>query len=159
MQSQSTTIALPRFFVGKEITAERISSYAPKHDALSRLLGSPDTRSVWYSKEHIRDLLNEVDYANGDGIRVFLGAYEPTHPDFPGQTCLLMVITRQATVNGNVVHQNVVLENEEDYDVRSALPRVIIGNDDDNIFKRKKDFNHGSPCPPLCDGSDGVDFP
>lgn len=161
MKSLTKTMALPYFFVGKDLATERIGNYATKHTLLTQALGKQDTRSVWYAKEHIERLLEEIDHAEGDGLRIFLGAYESTHIDFSGQTCLIMAVTREKVMEDNsVIHENVVLEDEPDFSERSALPRIMPETPfDGGLFKRKKDFNHGSPCPPLCDGFTGFDFP
>jgi hypothetical protein len=151
---------LPYFFIGKELTSERIGNYSSKHTLLSDDLGRVDTRSVWYSKEHITKLLEEIEYADGDGLRIFFGAYESTHQDYAGQTCLLMVVTREKQVGESTIHENLSVEDEADFSERSALPRGVPSWGGESILsKRKKDFNHGSPCPPVCDGDDGIEFP
>lgn len=160
MQTRSTTMPLPYFFIGTELASERIGNYSSKHSMLSTALGKDDTRSVWYSRDHIVKLLEEIDYANGDGMRIFFGAYESAHGDYGGQTCLLMVVTREVTVGENTIHQNVILENEPDFSERSILERQFpIWGGQEEFLKRKRDFNHGSPCPPICDGTDGIEFP
>lgn len=152
MKSHLTVKPLPFFYVGKDITADRINRFRDeKHGLLSTALGKPDTKSVWYSKEHFQKLLEEIEFADGDGIRVHFGMYEPGHI-YEGQTCLLFTTTREQIVGGATLHSNVVLENEPDFDDRSSLPREIIffpgqSPEDD------RDFNLGSPCPPSCDDS------
>lgn len=125
---------------------------------LTSSLGKTDTRSVWYSRAHIAALLDEIDHAEGDGMRIFFGSYESEHEDYSGQTCLLMVVTREEQVGEMIRHKNVIIEDEPDYEDRAALAREMpdweLGQS-----KRKRDFNHGSPCPPICDGTDGIDFP
>lgn len=155
MQNQIETKPLPFFFVGKDITLARRADYASnKHTLLSEALGRPDTKSIWYSKEHFVKLLEEIEYAGGDGIRFYFGMYEPEH-EYAGQTCLVMNTTRETIINGNTVHVNVVLENEPDFGDRSELPRDIILENDITGLK-SRDFNYGSPCPPRCDGFDDL---
>jgi hypothetical protein len=156
MKRELTTTPLPFFFVGKDVVSERISNYSTKHDLLSTEIEKPDTRSVWYSKDHIIKLLEEIDLVEGDGLRVFLGSYESTHAEYADQTCLLMVVTREQETENGTIHANVVLEDEPGFGDRSALPRDIPSWIDNN---KKRDFNHGSPCPPVCDSLQGVDFP
>ena len=143
---------LPFFFVGKTITEERIGNYAAqKHALLSNAIGKPDTKSIWYSKEHLTKLLEEITHADGDGIRIYLGMYEQGH-EFQGQLCLLMNSTREQIVANSIYHPDVILENESDFAERSTLPRDVIAfPGDDPATAGKKDFNFGSPCPPLCD--------
>jgi len=138
---------IPFFFVGKEITNQRIELFLNgKHQLLTADLGRMDTKSVWYSKEHIEKLLEEIETAGGDGLRICLGTYESTH-EFAGQLCLLMVSTKENTISDTPAHINHYLEDQPDYADRSALPRG-------DAFKgkgTKRDFNFGSPCPPRCD--------
>lgn len=136
---------LPWFFIGKHLTDERINGYINnKQPLLSQALGREDTRSVWYSREHILKLLEEIDHAGGDGLRIYFGMYEATHAEFPGQTCLLMAVTRSAQKDGKTVHERVSLEDESDFAQRSSLSRDL-----NQPYGR--DFNFGSPCPSLCD--------
>ncbi len=53
-----------------------------------------DTKSIWYSKEHIEILLEEIRVWKADGLRIYLGEYEEA-AIAPGQLCLLMVLTRK----------------------------------------------------------------
>jgi len=151
MQQHSTVKPLPFFYVGQKATADRITRFKnQKHNVLSQALGKPDTRSVWYSKEHFVKLLEEIEYAGGDGIRVNFGAYEDGHP-YAGQTCLLFNVTREKEVGNTIVHSNVHLEREPDFPERSSRERDIILFPGESIGDDEKDFNLGLPCPPRCD--------
>lgn len=155
MGSPSATMPLPFFYVGKTLTTTRIANYGTKHAILTTQLGKPDTKSVWYSRDHISQLLDEIDHAEGDGVRFFFGAYEDEHEDFGGQTCLLMVVTKEKIEGEIAGHENVALEDEPDFGDRS----IRLRDSEANSGGRKKDFNHGSPCPPLCDGFEGFGYP
>jgi len=148
MQQHVTVKPLPFFYVGQTITNDRISSFkTQKHPLLTQAIGKPDTCSVWYSKEHFVKLLEEIEFAGGDGIRISFGTYEAGH-QYEGQTCLLFNTTRATEVGGAITHTNVILENEPDFADRSAQERDIIHfPGEDPIVK---DFNLGSPCPPFC---------
>lgn len=144
MQHHCAVKPLPFFYVGQTITNDRISKFkTQKHPLLTQAIGKPDTCSVWYSKEHFVKLLEEIEFANGDGIRISFGMYEPDH-QYAGQTCLLFNTTR-ATAGG---HTTVILENEPDFAERSAQQRDIIHYPGEEPIVR--DFNLGSPCPPFC---------
>lgn len=162
MKSQSIVSPLPYFFIGRQLTSQRIQNYsATKYGLLSQAIGKPDTKSVWYSKEHLVKLMEELEHLNGDGLRIYFGSYENNHEQFAGQTCLLMAVTRKKiTADGREAHENIVLEQEPDFEERAARPKALplwlIGSE---IQGRKKDYNHGSPCPPLCDENDELDFP
>jgi hypothetical protein len=62
----------------------------------------PDTRTVWFSKEQLKDLVKRVYDENGDGIRFYLATYDSTkHEDtkmikdmYMNYTTLIMVSTR-----------------------------------------------------------------
>ena len=123
-----------------------------KYPVLSSELGRDDTQSIWYSREHIAKLLEEIDLANGDGLRVYFGTYEEGH-EFEGQLCLLMNSTREKNVGGLISHVNVRLEDEPNFSDRSSLTRAF----DLKGASTKKDFNFGSPCPPRCSGELGDD--
>jgi hypothetical protein len=147
MQKDFTPKPLPFFYVGQATTTDRVGNYTTqKHPLLSQAIGKPDTKNIWYSKEHLIKLLEEIEHAQGDGFRVHFGMYEAGH-EYEGQLCLQMNVTRAVSVEQNTYHVNVILEEEADYPERSSLQRDVIG--DDNAGKR--DFNYGSPCPPLCD--------
>jgi hypothetical protein len=149
MERYVTVKPLPFFYVGKQMSKERITRFKnQKHNLLSQALGKPDTRSIWYSKEHFTKLLEEIDFAGGDGIRIQFGMYEAGH-EFEGQTCLLFNTTRESIIGTVISHVNVVLENEPDYLDRSSLPREIISFPGGQIGDIR-DFNLGSPCPPSC---------
>ncbi len=156
MERYVTVKPLPFFYVGQQTTTDRINRFTnEKHNLLSQALGRPDTRSIWYSKEHFTKLLEEIEYAGGDGIRIYFGTYEAGH-EFEGQTCLLFKTTRERLIGDLIIHANVVLENEPDFPDRSSIPREIIQFPGHERMGDIKDFNLGSPCPPRCDdGDDG----
>lgn len=156
MATKTTVAPLPYFYVGADVTADRINRYKNgKHAALSQALGKPDTRSIWYSKEHFEKLIEEIDLAGGDGIRVYFGVYETGH-EYEGQLCLLFRSTREEIRNNVIHHINVILENEPDYPERSAQEREILTFPGENPSEQDiRDFNLGQACPPRC--SDGCD--
>ncbi len=152
MQQYVTVKPLPFFYVGKQITTDRINRFTTnKHGLLSQALGKQDTQSIWYSKEHFQKLVEEIEFAEGDGVRVHFGMYEEGH-EFQGQLCLLFNTTRAEVVDDITLHNNVVLEDEPNYEERSSLPREIILYPGEGCAGDIRDFNLGSPCPPRCDG-------
>jgi hypothetical protein len=128
---------LPFFFVGKTITKSRIARYAKtKHPILSKEMNKPDTKSIWYTKEHIAFLLTEMDKAEADGLRIYFGAYGEQE-NYSGQTCLLMVMTKPGLHNDG--HTDISIEDEQDFQARAVNE------------SKSRDFNVGNPCPPMCD--------
>lgn len=133
--------ALPFFFVGQKTTKARVERYVKaKHSLLSKDLGKADTKSIWYTKEHISFLMEEMKKADADGLRIYFGAYGKEE-NYSGQTCLLMVMTRSGKEG---CHVDITIEDEPDFQARSVEKDT------------KRDFNVGNPCPPMCDeGDDG----
>jgi hypothetical protein len=152
MEISATAKPLPYFYVGKETAIKRVKEFQEhKHGVISTSLGKPDTKHIWYSKEHLSQLLEELKDVDGDGVRVYFGTYESTH-QFAGQTCLIMVLTKPGISGGNIVHENVFVEDQPGFEHRNSLSRdlqVLPG--DTSLFGNNREFNYGSPCPPLCD--------
>ncbi|SCW80234.1 hypothetical protein [Mucilaginibacter sp. NFR10] len=135
MLKQDNAQPLPFFFVGQTVTQERINRYQEsKHPLLSGAISKPDTKSVWYTRDHITQLLAEMEKANADGLRIHLGMYGENE-NYSGQLCLLMVMT-QVDEQGRQV--DITIENAPDFQARSLDP------------DQTRDFNVGSPCPPIC---------
>lgn len=133
---------LPFFFVGTNVTNERVNAFlSTKHNLLSSAIGKQDTKAVWYSREHIEGLLDEMNHANADGLRIYFGAYSNEHETLSNQLCLLMVMTRLNQQTD--AHADISIEDEPDFAERSTAER---GFGD----QTEKDFNVGSPCPPIC---------
>jgi hypothetical protein len=158
MSTKTIVTPLPYFYVGQNITNDRIARFKDgKHVKLSKELGKSDTRSIWYSKDHFQKLLEEIELAGGDGIRVYFGEYEPGH-EYEGQLCLLFRTTRELIKNNALHHINVILENEPDYPERSTLEREMKPFPLINPTEQdERDFNLGQACPPRCNG--GCDDP
>lgn len=142
---------LPFFFIGKSTTDKRKENFKKqKYPVLCNQLRKNDTLSIWYSREHISKLLEEIDNVNGDGIRLHFGAYESGH-EFEGQLCLVMNVTRVNTNKNSQIREDINLEDEPDFKERSQFNRVF-DQKNEPIFR---DFNFGSPCPPRCHDIDG----
>jgi hypothetical protein len=150
---------LPPIFVGKDIINQRVKLFMQnKHPLLSEALtagGTPreETRTIWYSKEHVATWLNEMELMNADGMRVYFGAYGNEENRPVGQMCLLMVLTR-AGADGQS-HKDIILEREPDFDTRvqAGLSRSRSFGDGNDEGK-PREYNYGAPCPPICAGND-----
>lgn len=157
MTNENNPKPLPWFFIGREAASQRVKNYEKqKHNLLTDSLGKPDTKSIWYSKEHISSLLEEIEHVGGDGVRIYFGAYDVSHESFGGQLCLIMIPTKELKQGEMITHKNVSIETERDFAERTSLSRDFnLSNEDDEV-PTSRDFNYGSPCPPLCDGEDGL---
>ena len=158
MLNQQTVRPLPAIFIGKELLDSRVAGYlADKHPVLSKQLSGDgpyreDTKSVWYTREHVESWLEEIRHLNADGMRVYFGAYgqnEEGRP--PGQLCLLMVMTR-ADGSGRL-QKDIILEQESDFEARQqvAISRALDpGSGILGQASIPKEYNYGAPCPPIC---------
>jgi hypothetical protein len=152
MTNENNPKPLPWFFIGKEASSQRVTNFQKqKLPLLTESLGKPDTQSIWYSKEHISSLLEEINHLGGDGLRIYFGAYDTSHETFGGQLCLIMAATKELKIGEKISHKDVSIENESDFVERSTLSRDFNISSNDNSAATSKDFNYGSPCPPLCE--------
>jgi hypothetical protein len=164
MINESTVKPLPDIFCGKDLITNRINNYKnQKHPLLNQQLSTngvarQDTRSIWYTRQHVETWLDEMNYYNADGMRVYFGAYgegEEGRP--PGQLCLLFVLTR-ATANGG--HKDIILEQEPDFEMRlQSVQNLAHEEDSFGVAFRPNEYNYGAPCPPVCDNDDDGDDP
>jgi hypothetical protein len=155
MQANETPKPLPEIFIPQEAASKAIENFlSRKHPLLTKDQKDIDpsceeTKSIWYSKEHIQTWLDEMNHLGANGVRVHFGAYDATSSFAPGQLCLIVNLTRP---NKNEVSEDIIYENEVDFSDRSnATPknRAVNANglgNGENI----KQFNYGSPCPPVC---------
>lgn len=152
MQKSQSAQPLPDIFIGTENVHTMVEKYQTEKYPLlqsaqtAKGIGRHETKSVWYSKEHIQTLLTEMDLMNANGMRIYFGAYKEDHPLAPGQQCLLMMLTK-ATASGNA---DIIYENEPGFEERRNAgiinSRSIIPEEQ----QTPKPFNYGSPCPPIC---------
>lgn len=153
MENKKTVKPLPAIFIGKKITTERVERYLKnKHPLLSNAIsqnGHPkeDTKSIWYSKEHIETWLDEINIMNADGMRVYFGEYGEKDGLFAGQLCLLIVPTR-LTNSGR--HEDIIVENEPDFAERLPAQARSLGNTNFDAESLHRGYNYGAPCPPIC---------
>jgi hypothetical protein len=89
-------------------TAEEVKAKAPK---------KPDTRCVWFSKERLRLMLDQLEEEKGDGVRFYMITYNkkydtslvdrktPVPPKkYWGYNTLLMVSTKPVQSDGEILH-------------------------------------------------------
>ncbi|MGB3465253.1 MAG: hypothetical protein WBA74_08285 [Cyclobacteriaceae bacterium] len=143
MSTERSHRKLPKSYVGKEVTKERIERYInQKYDAQCERASKAekgDTLSIWYDTEHIEELLQEIKDAGGNGLRISFGMCEDDHPQYASQTCLLFNVTR---LNEETLEtEDINAESEPGFNERLKLT---------NQASLKEDFNFGSLCPPRC---------
>jgi hypothetical protein len=152
MPEQPPARPLPFFYVGKQEASQRIQKFLDdKHPLLTDAIGKTDTKSVWYSFQHIEELYKELVYLNADGLRLYYGAYDSQH-EYSNQLCILMVPT---FLNSSMKHEDLILENSDDF-IERLGGEENIGNTEEitELIAKYKEFNYGSPCPPVCPGNE-----
>ena len=150
---------LPEIFIGKTIANERIVNFLEnKYDMLSSAIAvatsiedKPETKCIWYSKDHVQTWLDEIDIMNADGIRFYFGAYGNAEAvSQAGQLCLVMVLTES---NGGG-HKDIIYENTDCYEDRLGATERGRNIEDLEVAGKAKEFNYGSLCPPACISGD-----
>ncbi|MBB6501551.1 hypothetical protein [Pedobacter cryoconitis] len=137
-----------------------VKNYAPhagyvdqtEEDVRARRPKKPDTRCVWFSKQRLQEMLNQLDEENGDGVRFYMITYdnkydttEVAKTPYPekkywGYNTLLMVSTREVKDNGNTLHYDYYTNDFVKHsDARQKRPGFII------TFVPE---NRGELCPP-----------
>lgn len=153
MQNPQSVQPLPDIFIGTEkvktMAEKYISEKYPLLQAAQKAKGTnrDETKSVWYSKEHVQTWLAEMELMNANGMRVYFGAYDEAHHIAPGQQCLVVMLTRPSA--DGIGNTDIVYENEPGFEEReNASPNSKAISFDDE--PTPKPFNYGSPCPPIC---------
>ncbi|HEU4555838.1 MAG TPA: hypothetical protein VFS25_23540 [Chitinophaga sp.] len=106
----------------------------------SKHLGKPDSLSVWYSLDELKQYLETAAAAGADGVRVYFGAYPSTYPEnilHAGRQTIVFVATQQK------LSETGKTENKDLYVSTPKGPEVVA-------------FNFGSLCPPTCPGGGGT---
>ncbi len=155
MTTDQRATPLPDIFIGSEKVYERANLYLDnKRPLLTQALNEgggykEETKSVWYSKEHIETWLAEINLMDADGMRIYFGAYEHNSELAPDQLCLVMMLTRPKQ-NGQG-HEDIIYENEPGFDGRAQITQSRSFNT--STFDSEgtpRPFNYGAPCPPIC---------
>jgi hypothetical protein len=118
MPSNRTVEYIPKIaehFIGKDIANERIKRFLAKGSLKSTSIDHDNTRSIWYSKEFIESIMQEIERYGFDGLRFYFGTYEEEHPDYPNQNCLVIVPTRFIEED---THEDIILEDQADFAAR-----------------------------------------
>jgi transcription initiation factor IIF auxiliary subunit len=159
--------AFPSSFLSKEIIRQRIELYLKnKHALLSNQMQAnnpqkEETKWVWYSKEQIQTLLDEMTNYEGDGVRIYFGEKAVDDKDGYnenrnmseeiGQLCLIMVLTKSGTHSDS--HVNIIFEEMADFEYRLGLT-----TEENTHMSRARQLDFGSYCPPN-KITEGVDYP
>ena len=115
-----------------------------------------DTRCIWFSKERLTQMLQQLDKEEGDGVRFYLmtyddkyptkdriGSYPPPEPDYWGYNSLLMVSTKDSVANGQTYHR--------DYYTDQHMPGGAKSKQKPGFIVGMVPENRGELCPPPSD--------
>jgi hypothetical protein len=104
--------------------------------ANSEHLGKPDSLSVWYSLDELKQYIATAEAAGADGIRVYFGVYPSVFPENillqDRQTIVFVATQQKSSETGKT-------ENKDLYVSTPKGPEIVA-------------FNFGLPCPPACVG-------
>lgn len=143
------------------IAKHYVKNYAPHAGFVNPAAGEKggikdDTRCIWFSKERLTAMLQQLEKEKGDGVRFYLmtyddqydtknrvGSYPPPEPDYWGYNSLLMVSTKDSVANGQVYHR--------DYFSDQDVPMAAKGKNKPGFIVGMVPENRGELCPPPSD--------
>ena len=113
----------------------------------------PDTRAIWFDKLRLQQMLAQLEKEGGDGVRFYLITYDnkydttikhkkPIPPaKYWGYNTLLMVSTKDSTINGKPVHADYYTNTVVDGEARAK-------NKKKGFIVTFEPENRGELCPP-----------
>lgn len=132
---------LPSIFISKQDVSARVSNFMnTKHNLLSDAIGKQETRAAWYSLEQFEELMREMYYLNADGLRVYFGAYDREHLQYPDQMTVIFVPTYLDELQGS--HADIIIDDMDDYTSRSVNSEMQMS--------KFKNLDSIGLCPPSC---------
>lgn len=135
-QTLTDSVAIPdSVLVPVSVAKKYVNNYAEHADSVAidtllsseaetgrpkpRLKPRPDTRCIWFSKERLAAVLQQLEKEKGSGVRFYLATYDkrynlnPTAKDqnrpekqYWGYNTLIMVSTRDTTTAVGKIHQD-----------------------------------------------------
>lgn len=136
--SATKTMKAGQFVDNKHVTMLRENYKRNRWVANSERLGKPDSLSVWYSLDELKQYIETAEAAGADGIRVYFGVYPSVFPEnilLQDRQTVVFVATQQKT------SQTGKTESKDLYVSTPDGPEII-------------GFNFGLPCPPYCGSPD-----
>jgi hypothetical protein len=123
-----------QFVDNRHVTMLRENYKQNRWKANSERLGKPDSLSVWYSLDELKQYIATAEAAGADGIRVYFGVYPAVFPENilaqDRQTIVFVATQQKLSGTGKT-------ENKDLYVSTPDGPEII-------------GFNFGLPCPPYC---------
>ncbi|MBW8685329.1 hypothetical protein [Chitinophaga rhizophila] len=125
-----------QFVDKKHVSMLRENYMENRWRANSERLGKPDSLSVWYSLDELKQYIETAEAAGADGIRVYFGVYPSVFPEnilLQDRQTIVFVGTQQK------ISETGKTENKDLYVSTPKGPEIMA-------------FNFGLPCPPACVG-------
>lgn len=150
----------PRNIKRKSDIAAEIAAFRttlPKHSTLSAIIGTEETKSIWFSFEQVQEMWEEIIYQavnnrkNVSGVRVYLTTYL-AGSNFENQLGVVFVLTENVGTLRNPKHKDFFIEEQPDYPNR---PASIVDPETSGV----SNLDHGSPCPPDCSITQDPEWP
>jgi len=128
--------------VGKLVNTDHVNSVIRNYKQErwvhnSKRLGKEDSLSAWFSVEELQEFLENVKDHNGDGIRIYFGAYDQNYAEQPlyaGRQTVVLVATKQKETDNGDVNKDIYVPTENGSSILA--------------------YNSATLCPPFCDSSD-----
>ena len=124
---------------------------------LSQEIKSGDTKSVYFDKEKLGELICEVTYLEAEGtitegIDIFMSAYDENEPPIGG-----LQLSKQQSIVINLVKGSGLSEGISSKSAEHASASSPVTDDDDGDGS----YDTGIPCPPatICDPPNGPGLP
>lgn len=145
------------------IAKHYVSNYGPHAGYVDPIAGEKNstgvknnTRCIWFSKERLTQMLQQLEKEKGDGVRFYLMTYDdkystqdkiksypPPEPDYWGFNSLLMVSTKDSVANGQSYHR--------DYYTDQSVVMGTKNNKKPGFIVGMVPENRGDLCPPPSD--------
>ena len=130
--------------VGKLVNTDHVNSVIRNYKQErwvhnSKRLGKEDSLSVWFSIEELEIFLEKVKDHNGDGIRLYFGAYDHNYAEQPlyaGRQTVVLVATKQKETENGETRKDIYIDSENGTTILA--------------------YNSGSLCPPFCGDGEGI---
>jgi hypothetical protein len=128
--------------VGKLVNTEHVNSVIRNYKQQrwahnSNRLGKEDSLSAWFSVEELQEFFEKVKDHNGDGIRIYFGAYDQDYTEQPlyaGRQTVVLVATKQKETGNGDANKDIYIQTEKGSSILA--------------------YNSASLCPPFCGNSD-----
>lgn len=140
-----TILALPSIFIYKEAVNEMVTNFqGTKYELLSNNIGKPETKSGWYSRAQFEEIVQEMEYQNASGIRIYFGSYGSEHPEYSNQLTVIFVPTEFD--EGTNQHKDIIIDDQSNFGDR------VTASEERRVPGDPMGLDTVGLCPPTCLG-------